>query len=117
MLHGFLPNSLLNVEAVEGALQIVDGCEATDAVMDNFADIKAVSGLVQLSKNDQVSDMQGLKSLVRIGDNLVIEYNDGLATLDGLNGSRLTVSGNLIIRFNSNLSSIASLNKIQVQGK
>jgi hypothetical protein len=85
--------------------------------MDKVAGISVVSGLVELSENDAVTDMQGYRGLHAIGGDLVIESNDGLASLAGLQGSRLVIEGDLIIRSNPSLSSIAALAGVTVRGR
>jgi len=83
----------------------------------NFARVSVVSGLVELSDNDAVTDLQGLAGLVDIGGDLVIESNAGLTALTGLDGAGLTIAGDLILRSNPSLASIAALNGVTVGGK
>ena len=85
--------------------------------MDDFDGLLTVTGLVEVSNNDAVSDMEGFRGLVDIGGDLIIDSNAGLATLDGLRASGLTIEGNLIIRNNPSLTSIAALNGVTVRGK
>jgi hypothetical protein len=85
--------------------------------MDKFARISVVSGLVELSDNDDVTDMEGYSGLQDIGGDLVIENNGGLVSLAGLQGSGLVVEGDLIIRYNPSLSSIAALAGVTVRGR
>jgi hypothetical protein len=98
-------------------MSVIAGCSATDDVMDEFSGIRVVSGLVELSENDAVTNMQGYRGLHAIGSDLVIKNNDGLASLAGLQGSRLVIEGDLIIRSNPSLSSIAALAGVTVRGR
>ena len=103
-----------------------------------------ISGSLNFSGNPQLTDLRGLRNLVSVGGGFVIEHNDLLASLDGLQGLTLAafrgdnldfwivanaalasldglnnltdIGGNLVIRDNPTLTNLEGLQGVRSIG-
>ena len=83
--------------------------------LDGLADLVSVSGRLGIFGNQQLTNIDGFPSLVRVGQ-LSIGNNDSLAAIDGLNALSSTDSY-LVIRVNYELTSIRGLTSLRSVGE
>ena len=73
-------------------------------------------GTLEIDRNPQLANLDGLFSLRTVGGSLEVKGNSAMRSLTGINRVR-TVKGNLVVFRNHRLESLRALRRLQVVGE
>lgn len=111
---GDLPNDITDLQALENIMTINGYLSIERTELTNFNGLHNLESIygswLSISRNDNITNMQGFDSLETVAGQLIVSLNDNLETLTGLES--LTTLGSMDILQNPMLQNLDGLNNI-----